>query len=714
MTLMSENNPDYGETSLDEMSQIRTSDASWLQWRQDSSLCEEYYDGNPFSGDDMAAAEANGIALTSANYIAPTVNGIGGIQESALTSYKVTGEDPQHKDAYDAMGTRLQQHIRMTDADVKRIDAYASQICAGIGWLEVGRETNPLLGKYYVDNPPWKEMFFDLRSRGAGLYNSGWLRRIKNYNKHELFHRFADIPDARGQIEAGPRPSQSPWMTIEPDQNYRAYSLKRPRDFALLYQNTPMDEHMRALEEVWKPVHLEGLFLELPNGRVMLYDERNSMHKMIATYGIGKLIEGPYVHWRRSLWCGDFKLDDCWSPLPWLGHPYIAFFCYREGLTNVPYGVVRGLLSLQDEINSATAKFHFGLDAVRIVLEEQALSDTMTIEMVLEQAAQKRGAFIMKPGKINAIRFDQHAQLNEQNYKRAQDAKQDIRACSSVAGLNPVDPQSGPAANASMLRALASLGKPAKNYKEASILLGERLLELDRADIASQGDVGVTIRHPVTKSERRVVLHEQVAIHEMHGPIVNNDVTLLKAEVVLEEVPHTATYRAQQLQDLMKLAQSLPDVPEAVKARIALTSAIVSLSDIPNGAVLGQQMLEQAGLAPPSSPEMKAQVDQQQQDAQQQKQITVETALAQIGHRKAQSAKLLADADFKKAQAAAAAAEVSDPQYEQTNKQLLLQRTETQNRRTAAQAAKIEKELAQPPEPIGQPPELPQEAPPNW
>ena len=720
MTLMSEENPNHGELTLEQLTQVRTSDANWLQWRQDASLCEEYYDGNPFSGDDMGAAETNGISLTSANYIAPTVNDIGGIQESALTSYKITGEDPQNQDAYDALSTRLAKIVKQTGADSKRIDAYGTQICAGIGWLEVGRETNPLLGKYYVDAAPWKEMFFDMRARGAGLYGGGWLRRIKNYNKNALFNRFglAATGDKReeiiNQIESGPRPSQSPWMTIEPDQQYRAYSVKRPRDFALIYQNTPKDEDMRSVEEVWVPNYLEGLFLRMSNDRVMLFDERNSMHKMIVHRGIGELIEGPYVHWRRSLWCGDYKLDDCWSPLPWLGHPYIAFFCYREGMTAVPYGVVRGLLSLQDEINSSTAKFHFGLDAVRIILEEEALSDQMTIDMVLEQAANKRGMFIMKPGKRDAIKFDEHTQLNEQNYKRAQDAKQDIRACSGVAGLNPANAESGVAANAAMLRALASLGKPAKNYKDGSLLLGERLLELDRADVAKQGEVQVTVRHPVTKSQRSVVLHQSVGEHPDYGKIVNNDVTLLKAEVELEEVPHTVTYRAQQLQDLMKLAQSLPDVPEAVKARIALTAAIISLSDIPNGAMLGQQMLEQAGLAPPSTPEMQQQIAQAKQDMATQKQVSLETALAQIGHRKAQEKKLLADADFKKAQAAATAADVADPQYEQANKQLLLDRTATQNRRTAAQAAKIERELSQPPEPVGQPPQLPEEAPPNW
>jgi len=146
-----------------------------------------------------------------------------------------------------------------------------------------------------------------------------------------------------------------------------------------------------------------------------------------------------------------------------------------------------------------------------------------------------------------------------------------------------------------------------------------------------------------------------------------------------------------QLQDNMKMAQSCP--PEAVEARTLIMAQVVKLSEIPNGSEVAQHMLEKAGLAPPSTPEAKQQLDQQNQEAQQNKQLQLEDAMAQIGHRRAQSEKLLADADLKKAMANTHLAGVSNPQFEQANQQLLLERTAAQNARTRAQTDKINQEL---------------------
>jgi hypothetical protein len=703
---INEPDPDHECMTVQDLDDIRSSDQNFTSYRYDCAIAEEYADGNQFNLDDVEAAEGNGIALTIANYVKPVLDDIRGIQEAALTSWKVKGENPANDDQYRALGAKLFETAKLTQADRCGIRAFGSQTNVGVGWVEIGRQESPLLGRYCCDDIPWREMFWDMRSRKADLSDATYIHRVKTYHKTRIIRQFSHIPDIENEVEAGPTPARMQWMNIEPPQQYRAQPFRRSRDFPILYQNTPKDKDLRVLEEVWRPIYLEGLFARLPNGRTMLYDERNSMLTMMVKNGIAKLEQGPYTRWRSAIWCGNFKLTDEWSTLPWMGHPYIAFYGYREGMTNVPYGKTRGLISLQDEINSAAAKFHFGIDAVRIIIEENALSDSMTIEQVMEEAANKRGVFIVKSGKMNAIKFDHHQALNEQNFKRAQDAKADIRNVSGVAGLNPQNAGAGmPDAgvmNAVLLRSLANMGELAGNYIEAKTLMGMRFLEMIREDIAEEGDVEVSFQHP-TLGEKRVTLHSTVGLHPEYGKIIANDVTLLKAEIALEDVPHTVTYRGQQLSDNMKMAQSCP--PEAVEARTILMANVVKLSDVPHGEEVGQHMLEQAGLVPPSTPEAAAKQQAAQQQAQQQHELTVQDAMAQISHKKAQTQKLLADSDLKQAMAQSKNAEIQNPQFEQANQQLLLERTSAQNRRTVAQAEKIEAELnAQPPIPQAPPP----------
>jgi hypothetical protein len=685
---------DHEEMSLQDLTDIRSSDQNYTQWRYDCATAEEYSAGNQFTFDDIEAASANGITLTIANYVKPILDDINGIQESVMTSWKVRGENPENDDLYNALSHKLFEAAKVTNVHRARLRAYASQVNVGIGWMEVGRQANPLLGEYLAEDVPWREMFFDMRARRADLEDAGYIHRVRTFHKDRIKKQFSHVEGIDWAVDTAPTPARMQWMNIEPPQNYRALPWRRGRDYPITYQNTPKDADLRTLEEVWRPVYLEGLFAKLPNGKVVLYDEKNSMLSMMVKYGIAKLVEAPYTRWRCALWAGDFKINDCWSPYPWRGHPYIAFWGYREGMTMVPYGVTRGLVSLQDEINSAAAKFHFGMDAVRIYIEEGALSESMSLDEVIAQAANKRGVFILKQGKIDKIKIDHHFQLNEQNFKRAQDAKADMRAVSMASALNPANINGAPAdpqmLSAMTLRALANLGEIPGNYREGSELVGDRMIELINEDIAEQGNVEITYNHP-TRGIRKVQFQTEIGFTAEHGRIINNDVTLLRCDVGLDEVPHTATYRAQQLSDNMKMAQSCP--PEAVEARTMLMANVVKLSDVPHGNEVGQHMLEQAGLVPPSTPEAAKELQQKQQEAQQQREIGIEDALAQIGHRKAQTTKLLSDAQLKQAMAQSAAMDLKDPQYEAVNRNLLLERTAVQNRRTAAQADKIEKEL---------------------
>jgi hypothetical protein len=374
------------------------------------------------------------------------------------------------------------------------------------------------------------------------------------------------------------------------------------------------------------------------------------------------------------------------------------------------------MISLQDEINSSAAKMHFGIDATRVIIEEGAVADH---NQVRRDINSKRAYIITKNGKKDAIKVDEHFQLNEQNYKRMQDAIQQIKETSGVGGLNPAamlgQDASGAAMNAVTLRAMANIGEIQGNYRESRTMVGERLLDLCVEDISRNGDVAVNVVKPHTGEKKVVRLHFETGETWTHGDesgvVIDNDVTLLHAEVALDDVPNTVTYRGQQLQDFMKILQSAPQgQPGQLDLRTMLMPDVIRLMEIPHAEEKARKLAEATGVIPPQTPEAQQAAQAAAQKKEQVEQIQTESAVADVEHRKAQTGKLGADAELKHAQAQATAAEVSDPQYEQANKELLLQRTAVQNARTGAQTAKIHKDMQEPPEQS----QSPQGAPPNW
>ena len=75
------------------------------------------------------------------------------------------------------------------------------------------------------------------------------------------------------------------------------------------------------------------------------------------------------------------------------------------------------------------------------------------------------------------------------------------------------------------------------------------------------------------------------------GPALENDVTTAQVKVVLEDIPATPSFRAQQLQAFSHVVQSAPPAYQKV-----LYPAMLELSDVPNRHELADQLRQVAGV----------------------------------------------------------------------------------------------------------------------
>lgn len=134
-------------------------------WRREADKACDYYDGNQLDADTLAQLDDKGLGPLTTNLIQPTVNAVLGMEAKTRTDWRVGGDDDQYQDVAEALSAKMHEAEREAQADVATSDAYAGQIKAGFGVVEVSRNSNPFNYPYRVTSVPRSEMYWDWRSR---------------------------------------------------------------------------------------------------------------------------------------------------------------------------------------------------------------------------------------------------------------------------------------------------------------------------------------------------------------------------------------------------------------------------------------------------------------------------------------------------------------------------------------------------------------------
>ena len=104
----------------------------------------------------------------------------------------------------------------------------------------------------------------------------------------------------------------------------------------------------------------------MPDGRVVELDKKNPAHIAAIVQGIVKPEKAIVSRVRLSWWMGPHKLSDMPSPYTHGQFPYVLFWGYREDRTLAPFGLARGMIYLQDQINALHSKSQWMMSARRV------------------------------------------------------------------------------------------------------------------------------------------------------------------------------------------------------------------------------------------------------------------------------------------------------------------------------------------------------------
>lgn len=611
-------------------------------WRREADRAADYYDGNQLSPETVERLKERGQPPLVTNLIKPTIDTVLGMEAKTRSDWRVRPEDNDEcpDDLAEAMSVKLKHAEIESRADRAISDAYSAQIKAGLGWVEVAREADPFLCPYRVKYVHRREIFWDWRAEQPDLSDARYLIRRRWL---DLEHAIALMPQYASLF----RMTTGGWAGFDPllEQDSRlVQSWEIERDTRIEAVDWRDIQRLRiCLYEIWYRKWVRGYTITLPNGTVMEADFRNPRHNEAIVAGIAQVREATFQKVRLAWYTGPHFLYDVPSPYRHRHFPYVPFFGHREDLTGVPYGLVRSMISPQDEINARKSKMLWSLNSRRAIVDADAVLDH---NRAAAEVARPDAYIVLNANRKPSSKFVVEAggELARDQFTVMQEAKQEIAQSSGIHKSMQGEQsgaRSGLAINSLVEQGMNTLAEINDNFRYSRRIVGEMLFDLVKQAIGT-GPSKVTIGEG---ARRKTIILNQQAIDPETGEVVTvNDVSRIKTKVVLDDTPSTPTYRMQTLQMLSEIVKSLPP-----QAQGLIMDFVVEATDLPKRYEIADRLRGAMGIVPQEEQAMQAQQAaemQARQAAMQEKMFVLDAA-----ERAARIRKLTADADRANSQA---------------------------------------------------------------
>ena len=609
------------------------------KWRDAANKACAYYDGDQLPPEVLQVLKDRGQPMTIHNLIAPTVDGVLGMEAKTRTDLLVMSDEPddETEKLAEAINAEFADACRLGNMNKARSDAYAEQIKAGLSWVEVRRNSDPFGPEFKVSTVSRNEVFWDWLSREADLSDCRWLMRRRWMDTDEAKATFPGmaqvidyaIDDWRGFVdttvtEGQPSPLMSAWEEYQSWDRQQNEWLQRERRRVLLQV-----VYYRTFERL--PV------IELSNGRVVAFDKNNLMHAVAVASGRVQVRVGRVSRIREAWFVGPHFIVDRPCSAPQGMFPLVPFWGYRKDKTGEPYGLISRAIPAQDEVNFRRIKLTWLLQAKRVIMDEDAtqLSDNE----LMEQIERPDGIIKLNPARKNqksvadVFRVEQDFQVASQQFQVMQESEkliQDTMGVYSAFLGQDSNASSGVAISNLVEQGATTLAEINDNYQFACQQVGRLLLAYLLDDLKKRRNHAVVINRDDRQRRQTIVLNAEGDNGEL-----TNDISRLNTHIALAPVQQTPAFKAQLAQRMSEVIQGLPPQVQAV-----VLDLWVNLLDVPQK----QEFVERirAALGTPKSPD--EMTPEEQEAAAQQQALEQQQAELQMREMTGRVAKLEAEA----------------------------------------------------------------------
>ncbi|EOD4079970.1 portal protein [Yersinia enterocolitica] len=615
-------------------------------WRTSANTACAYYDGDQLAPEVVAKLRERGQPLTQHNLIAPTIDGVLGMEAKTRTDLMVIADDPNEEMEVmaEAVNAEFADACRLSGLNKARSDAYAEQIKAGLSWVEVRRNDDPFANKFKVSTVHRNEVFWDWFSREADLSDCRWLMRKRWLDVDEVKGTFPDkaqiidysLNEWKGFVDTVLADGQESDL-MSAYEEYQSWSREST-------EWVTSNRKRVLLQVIYYRTFQRLPILQLSNGRVVEYDKNNVMHAVAVATERVQVTMARVSRIRESWFVGPHFIIDRPCTAPQGMFPLIPFWGYRKDKTGAPYGLACRAIPAQDEVNFRRIKLTWLLQAKRVIKDADATN--MTDKQLAEEIERPDGVINLNPNRANkttaadALNIQQDFQVAQQQFQVMQESMKLIQdglgVYSAFLGQDS-NASSGVAISNLVEQGATTLAEINDNYQFACQQVGQLLLCYLLEELTKRRNYPVVINRDDPRKRKEVVLNAAEEAGRM-----NNDVSRLRAHIALAPIQQTPAYKSQLAQRLSEVIVGLPP-----QIQVSVLDMWVELLDLPNK----QEFVERirGALGTPKSPdEMTPEEQQAAQQEQQLQQQQQELAMREIAGK---VAKLEAEAQRINAQA---------------------------------------------------------------
>lgn len=586
---------------------------------------EDYYDNKQWTDEEEAELRERGQSPTVYNVISQSINWILGSEKRGRSDFKVLPRRKADGKAAERKTSLLKYLSDCNHTPYERSRAFEDAVKAGIGWLEAQYQDEDDGEPLYAGAESWRNILFDSTYRRLDMEDCRYIFRVKWVDEDIALAMF---PDRRGTIEASATDGFDSMGTDDDDGDYAMDS--RELENSLAGGNRQSLGHSRRrvrLIEAWfrVPVQVPKLKGRSSDFRGEAYDPNDERHQLEIETGRAQVATGPMMRMHCAIMTTTGLLYVSQSPYRHNRFPFTPIWGYRRASDGLPYGVIRFMRGMQDDVNKRMSKALYILSSNKVVMDEGAVED---IEEFRQEYARPDSVTVKKRG--YELKTDVDRDLAPAHLELA---SRSIQMIQQVGGVT--DELLGRSTN-------AVSGVAIEARQEQGSVGTSGLFDNLRLGFQQHGEKELSLVEQFMTEEKQFRITnargnpEYMAVND---GLPENDITRTKADFIVDEVDWRATMRQAAVAELMELATKLP--PEVVMTMLDL---LVESMDVPNREEIVKRIRAINGQKDPDQTEPTPEDIAKEQAAQEQAEYNKQLALATLREQVAKAAKAEAEA----------------------------------------------------------------------
>lgn len=609
---------------------------------------EDYKDNIQWDEDDANVVKGRGQAPLVYNVISTSLRWVFGTEKRSRIDFKVLPRRKEESKQAEKKTAILKYLSDVNRTPFSRSRAFQDGVTVGLGWLETGIQDEDDSEPIYTRYESWRNVLWDSASTSNDLADCRYIFRPRWLDVDVACALF---PDRAEQIKAA---------AVQGDQFGGIDSLDgdEAMDFAEYDRDTygvhrVFSTHKRErvrLIECWykKPVRAKRVMQGPWKGQI--YDESEPRHQEFAESLAERLTFKmccAIMTTNDLLWMGD-------SPYRHNRFPFIPVWGYRRGRDGLPYGMVRGLRDIQDDINKRAAKIQYLMASEKVIMDEGAVED---VDAFRDEFPHPDAVIEKRPGKdIDVLT----AQKGQEIQQQREMFSLGIQMIQQVGGVT--DELLARKSNATSGIAIE------RRQEQGSLTTAEFFDNLRFADqLRGELELSLVEQFMTEPKQFRITnMRGNADFVELNTGLPEDDITRTKSDFVISEEDWRASVRQGQVESLFALMQPLAAVsPQVV---LSMLDLLVDSMDLHVRDELVKRIRQITGMRDPDASEPSPEEIQ-----------AAEQQAAQAAEQKAQQDAIF-NANLRKMTAEAADKEASADQ----------KRTNTMQARIGAQNSAIE------------------------